>query len=54
MSDDLGNIYFLSWSLFYLSHHNGSLCMAYMKDSHFVSPVFGILGDFPGFLKAAL
>lgn len=31
MLDDLGNIYFLSGSLFYLSHYNRNLYLAYTK-----------------------
>lgn len=39
--DDSGSIYFLSWGLFYLSHHNRNLCLAYTKHSHFLSWLSG-------------
>lgn len=35
MPDGLGNIYFLSWDLFYLSHHNRNLHLACTKHSLF-------------------
>lgn len=35
MPDDLGNIYFLPWGLFYLSHHDINLSLAYRKHSLF-------------------
>lgn len=41
MPDNLGNIYFLSWALFYLRHHNRNLYLAYTKLSLFLSWLSG-------------
>lgn len=60
--DYSSNTYFLSWGLFYLSHHNRILCLAYTKHSHFLSWLLGItelallwiFGGITGFLKVVL